>query len=48
MSKGLTKVIKENGLLYYLAEDRCYYLELKTENLLELVSRLKEIRKIVE
>lgn len=29
MSKGLEKVIKENGLVYRLAEDGCYYPDLK-------------------
>lgn len=31
MSKGLVKVIKENGLVYHLAEDGCYYPDLKME-----------------
>lgn len=31
MSKGLEKVIKENGLVYYLEEDGCYYPDLKME-----------------
>lgn len=31
MSKGLEKVIKENGLVYLLAEDGCYYPDLQLE-----------------
>lgn len=31
MSKGVEKVIKENGLVYHLAEDGCYYPDLKME-----------------
>lgn len=31
MSKGLEKVIEENGLVYHLAEDGCYYPNLKME-----------------
>lgn len=31
MSKKLEKVIEENGLVYHLAEDGCYYPDLKME-----------------
>lgn len=31
MSKGLEKVIEENGLVYCLAENGCYYPDLKME-----------------
>lgn len=31
MSKELEKVIEENGLVYHLAEDGCYYSDLKME-----------------
>lgn len=31
MNKELEKVIKENGLVYHLAEDGCYYPDLKME-----------------
>lgn len=31
MSKELEKVIEENGLVYRLAEDGCYYPDLKME-----------------
>lgn len=31
MSKGLEKVMEENGLVYHLAEDGCYYPDLKME-----------------
>ena len=29
ISKGLTKIIEENGIVYHLAEDGCYYPELR-------------------